>query len=158
MTRCIREFSVARLATSLMIPVRGCNAIKDVDLALLFGVRLADFYDRIGGKLWCFEPTSIFKLPQRYARAPSDQHPILAFDSFGVRMIAAILGDDNSIEISLDIVSALESQWQTPADTRRLVNRVFGPDKVSRAYEAKADRQRKRLHGLLTKKIKKQRY
>ena len=43
--------------------MKGSRAIKDVDLATLYGIGLPEFYKRLGNKLWRFAPTLIGGVP-----------------------------------------------------------------------------------------------
>jgi hypothetical protein len=141
----------ARALASLIVTVEGCKAIKDVDLAALFGISLADFYKRIGHKLWILKSPAYFKLAKRYARGRLDSHPALAFTQSGVMLVASILGDDSSLNVGMDIVSALRNRRRNSAHKKRPSRRKGDSEKAARYYEAMARLLQGRLHELLKK-------
>ncbi|MFC4310864.1 hypothetical protein ACFPN2_17345 [Steroidobacter flavus] len=141
----------ASVIASLVITVDGCKAIKDADLATLFGLGLAAFYKRIGRKLWMLRPGWYFKLAKRYARGRLDTQPSLAFTQNGVLLIASILGDEDSLEIGMDIVQALRHRRRDSAHKKRPVRRKNSAEKSQRYYEAMARMLQGRLHDMLKK-------
>jgi hypothetical protein len=141
----------ASAIASLIITVEGCKAIKDVDLAALFGIRLPDFYKRVGRKLWILKSPAYFKLSKPYARGRLDAHPSLAFTHSGVMMVAGILGDDTSLEIGMDIVYALRNRRRGSIQKKRPNRRKVDAEKAARYYQAVARMLQGRLHEILKK-------
>lgn len=135
----------------LIITVRGCKAIKDSDLAALFGLSLTAFYDRVGGKLWKFQPTAFYKLSKAHDRGRMDRRPVLAFTQPGVIMVAGLLGDDEALEIGMDIAHALQNRRRSSAHKKRPAKRAGDPEKAERYYQARAHMMQGRLHELLKK-------
>lgn len=134
-----------------IIKVRGYKALKDADLAALFGLDLPTFYARIGAKLWHFAPNWCFKLSTRYDRGRADRSPALAFTQPGVIMIAGILADADSLEIGMDIAYALRNRRRSSAIKKRPARRADDSKKAARYDEAKARLIRGRLRELLKK-------
>jgi hypothetical protein len=141
----------ASAIASLVITVEGCKAIKDADLAALLGVSLPAFYKRIGHKLWMLSKDMYFKLSRRYARGRLDAHPTLAFTQKGVILIASIFGDDDSLDIGMDVVHALRNRRRSSAHKKRPGRRKIDADKAARYYEAMARMLQGRLHDMLKK-------
>lgn len=141
----------ASAIASLVITVEGCKAIKDADLATLLGVSLPAFYKRIGHKLWMLSKDMYFKLSRRYARGRLDAHPTLAFTQKGVILIASIFGDDDSLDIGMDVVQALRNRRRTSVHKKRPGRRKVDADKAARYYEAMARMLQGRLHDMLKK-------
>lgn len=148
--RTLKRVDASAIA-SLVITVEGCKAIKDTDLATLFGLSLPDFYKRIGRKLWMLTKDMYFKLSRRYARGRLDTQPTLAFTQKGVILIASIFGDDDSLEIGMDVVHALKNRRRSSAHKKRPGRRKIDADKAARYYEAMARMLQGRLHDLLKK-------
>ena len=123
---------------------------------MLFGLRLSAFYARIGSRLGCFEASSIFRLPKRHARGRSNRYPLLAFDSSGVLMIAAMLADDASLEIGLEISTAL-TQLQTRQHALRLYKQTVDLEKLARTYEPRVARLQEHLYCLWSQENKRRR-
>ncbi len=136
---------------SLVITVEGCKAIKDADLAMLLGLSLPAFYKRVGRKLWMLSKDMYFKLSKRYARGRLDAQPSLAFTQKGVILIASILGDDDSLEIGMDVVHALKTRRRGSVHKKRPGRRKQDADKSQRYYEAVARMLQGRLHEMLKK-------
>ena len=141
----------ASTVAPLVIQVRGCKAIKDADLAALFGISLSKFYDRIGAKLWILNSASFFKLPKRYDRGRLDRRPVLAFSQSGVLLVAGMLGDEASLEIGMDVAHAMKTKRRSSAHRKRPARRANDPDKTARYYEARARMMQGRLYDLLKK-------
>jgi hypothetical protein len=141
----------ASTIASLIVTVEGRKAIKYVDLATLLGLRLPDFYKRIGRKLWILKSPAYFKLTKRYARGRLDAHPSLAFTHSGVMMVAGILGDERSLEIGMDIVYALRNRRRGAIQRKRSNRREIDAEKAARYYEAVARMLQGRLHEILKK-------
>jgi len=141
----------ASTIASLIVIIEGCRAIKDVDLARLFGISLSSFYKRIGDKLWMLKSPAYFKLSKPYARGRLDAHPALAFTHSGVMMVASILGDDGSLEIGMDIVYALRNRRRGSVQKKRPSRRNVDAEKAARYYESMARMLQGRLHELLKK-------
>lgn len=141
----------ASAIASLIVTVEGRKAIKDVDLAALLGLRLPDFYKRIGRKLWILKSPAYFKLTKRYARGRLDAHPSLAFTHSGVMMVAGILGDERSLEIGMDIVYALRNRRRGSIQKKRSNRGEIDAEKAARYYEAVARMLQGRLHEILKK-------
>jgi hypothetical protein len=149
-SRQLRRVDASTIA-SLVITVEGCKAIKDTDLASLLGVRLPGFYKRLGQKLWMLSKDMYFKLSPRYSRGRLDAQPSLAFTQKGVILIASIFGDDDSLEIGMDVVHALRSRRRGSAVKKRPVRRKIDAEKAARYYEAMARMLQGRLHDMLKK-------
>jgi hypothetical protein len=141
----------ANAIASLVITVEGCKAIKDADLAALLGVSLPAFYKRIGHKLWMLSKDMYFKLSRRYARGRLDAQPTLAFTQKGVILIASIFGDDDSLNIGMDVVHALRNRRRSSVHKKRPGRRKIDADKAARYYEAMARMLQGRLHDMLKK-------
>lgn len=135
----------------LLVNVRGYKAIKDSDLAALFGLGLPVFYRRVGGKLWRLQPRAFFKLSKAHDRGRLDRRPVLAFTQTGVIMIAGLLGDDDSLEIGMDIARAMKNRRRTSAHKKRPSKRATDPHKAERYYQARAHMMQGRLYELLKK-------
>ncbi len=131
-----KRISASKVA-ALVIQIDGDKAIKDSDLAALFGIRLATLYDRIGKKLWRFKPRAFHKLSKAHERGRQDARPAMAFTQAGVLLIAAILGDDDSLEIGFDIAHALKTRRRSSAHKKRPVRRSDDPEKTTAYDEAK---------------------
>jgi hypothetical protein len=127
---------------ALALQILGHRVIKDIDLAALLGLRVRELYDHIGRKLWCFECDSVFKLPEHRARSTVDEQGMLAFDWRGVMMVAAILGDDRSLEIGLNIAEALSGRSTRARSVRW------------RAHDRQEDKLQGRLYELLNEQRK----
>lgn len=152
MTRARRPKAVdANAIASRVITVAGCKAIKDADLAALLGLSLPVFYKRVGRKLWMLGKGMYFKLSKPNARGRLDIQPTLAFTLNGVMLIASILGDDDSLEIGMDIVHALRNRRRGSATKKRPLRRKDDEEKTQRYYEAMARMLQGRLHDLLKK-------
>jgi hypothetical protein len=141
----------AATIASLVITVDGCKAIKDADLASLFGVSLPAFYKRLGRKLWMLTKDMYFKLSPRYARGRLDTQPPLAFTQTGVILIASIFGDDDSLEIGMDVVHALRNRRRGSTHKKPPARRPTDAEKAARYYEAMARMLQGRLHDMLKK-------
>lgn len=148
--RQLRRVDAATVAP-LIVTVDGCKALKDTDLAALFGVSLPVFYRRLGRKLWMLSKDMYFKLTPRYARGRLDAQPALAFTQTGVIMIASIFGDDDSLEIGMDIVQALRNRRRGSTQKQRPGRRKIDAEKAARYYEAMARMLQGRLHDMLKK-------
>ncbi|WP_129776500.1 hypothetical protein [Peristeroidobacter soli] len=146
----IRRVDATTIA-SVVITVEGRKAIRDADLATLFGLGLTAFYKRIGRKLWMLRPGWYFKLSKRYARGRLDTQPSLAFAQNGVLLIASILGDDDSLETGMEIVQALRSRRRGSTQKKRPARRKHCAEKSQRYYESMARMLQGRLHDLLRK-------
>lgn len=136
---------------SLVIAVEGYKAIKDADLADLLGLGLPEFYKRIGRKLWYLGPGMCFQLSKRYARGRLDAQPPLAFSMPGVLLIAGILGDDDSLDIGMDVVYALRNLRRSSANKKRRARRADHAERAADYSEARARLMQGRLHDLLKK-------
>ncbi|WP_129642068.1 hypothetical protein [Peristeroidobacter agariperforans] len=141
----------ASALASVVITVEGCKAIKDADLAALFGLSLAAFYKRVGSKLWMLNKSMHIKLPKRYARGRLDTYPPLAFTHNGVLLIAAVLGDDDSLEIGMEVVHALRNRRRNSARKKRSDRRENDAEKSRHYSEAMARMLQGRLHDMLKK-------
>lgn len=149
-SRPLGRVDAATLA-SLIITVDGCKAIKDADLASLLGVSLPRFYKRVGRKLWMLTKDMYFTQSQRYSRGRLDTQPSLAFTQKGVILIASIFGDDDSLEVGMDVVHALRTRRRGSAQKKRSVRRKTDAEKAARYYEALARALQGRLHDMLKK-------
>lgn len=131
----------ARRITAVVIQVRGDKAIKDSDLAALFGISLSTLYAKISGKLWRFKPTAFHKLPKAHDRGRRDARQTLAFTQAGVMLVAGILADDDSLEVGMDIANALRTRRRSSTRKKRPARRAKDPKKAASYAEAKS-----RLH------------
>ena len=141
----------ASAIASKVITVEGCKAIKDADLATLLGVSVPALYKRIGGKLWMLRKDMYFKLSPRYSRGRLDTQPPLAFTQTGVILIASIFGDEDSLEIGMDVVQSLRSRRRGSAVKKLPIRRKIDAEKAARYYEAMARMLQGRLHDMLKK-------
>lgn len=145
-----RRVSASKVA-ALVITIDGDKALKDSDLAALFGISVATLYARIRRKLWYFQPRSFCKLSKAHDRGRLDARPALAFTQSGVLLIASILGDDASLEIGMDVAHALKTRRRSSTYKKAPARRVNDPAKRAR-YEAAKDRLiLERLHALARK-------
>jgi hypothetical protein len=127
-----KRISASRIAT-LVIQIDGDKAIKDSDLAALFGMHVTTLYARIGKKLWRFKPRAFHKLTKAHDRGRQDARPAMAFTQAGVLLIAGILGDEASLQIGMDIAHALKTRRRSSAQKKR----TNDPEKTSGYSEAK---------------------
>ncbi len=136
---------------SLVITVDGCKAIKDADLASLFGVRLPAFYKRLGQKLWMLSKDMYFKLSPRYARGRLDAQPAARLHAerrhpdrqhFWRRRFA---GNRHGCRPCAEKSPSRLSRQETP------VRRKIDAEKAARYYEAMARMLQGRLHDMLKK-------
>jgi hypothetical protein len=141
----------ASKVASLIVVIRGDKALKDADVAALFGISRATLYDRIAGKLWRFKPRTFHRLSKAYDRGRLDKRPALAFTQAGVMLIAGILGDDESLEIGMDIAQALRTRRRSSANKKRPVQRANDPEKTSRYDKARSRLLTARLQALTGK-------
>lgn len=145
-----RHVPVARIAP-LIIVIRGVKAIRDKDVAALFGLSRAALYDRIAGKLWRFKPRAFYKLSQSNDRGRRDARPALVFTQSGVMLIAGILADDDSLEIGMDIAHALKIRRRSSAQKKRPARRANDPEKTAGYDAAKTRLTAARLRALAGK-------
>lgn len=140
-----RRVSVSEIV-ALVIEIRGDKAIKDSDLAALFGISLSALYARISGKLWRFKPTAFHKLSKAHDRGRLDGRPALAFTQSGVLLVAGILADEASLETGMEIAHVLKTRRRSSAHKKRPERRADDPKKAKRYDQAKrrliAERQR----------------
>ena len=134
--RTFRRVSASKVA-ALVIQVRGDKAIKDSDLAALFGIRLSTLYARISGKLWRFKPRAFHKLSKAHDRGRLDGRPTLAFTQAGVLLVAGILADDASLETGMEIAHVLKTQRRSSAHKKRPARRADDPKKAASYDEAR---------------------
>lgn len=134
-TRTPKRVSASKVA-ALVIQVHGDKAIKDADLAALFGISLAMLYAKIKGKLWHFQPTAFHKLTRTHDRGRLDARPALAFTRAGVLLVAAMLADDASLEMGMDIAHALKNRRRSSAHKKRPARRADDLEKSERYEEA----------------------
>src|SRR5688572_24008707 len=106
----VHKRAAASRVAALVIRIDGEKALKDVDLAALFGLSLSALYARIGRKLWRFQPRAFHKLSRAHDRGRRDARPTLAFTQAGVMLVAGILGDEASLETGMDIAHALKTR------------------------------------------------
>jgi hypothetical protein len=139
-----RRRSAARVSNEviarLVIHRNGRKALKDADLALLFGVTPQRLYQTMGSTLWLFSRSFMFQLTcgERCSRADSFQ-PSLAFTKAGVMAIAALLRDEQALDTGMRIVRVLKQRKRSSAG-RKYVRRRPGIDPRSLAYERAAER------------------
>lgn len=122
----------------MVIQVRGDKAIKDSDLAALFGISRSALYAKISGKLWRFKPAAFHKLSKAHDRGRQDARPTLAFTQAGVMLVAGILADDTSLEIGMDIAHALRTRRRPSTHKKRAKRRAKDPKKAAKYAEAKS--------------------
>jgi hypothetical protein len=150
--RVYRRLSARRIA-SVVIQVRGEKAIKDADLAALFGITLSQLYARINGKLWRFKPTAFHKLAKAHHRGRQDARQPLAFTQAGVMLVAGILADDTSLEIGMEIAHALRTRRRSSTQKKRPVARAKDPKKAKRYAEARSRLTAARLRAVKDKTL-----
>lgn len=134
--RISKRISASRVA-QVVITIQGDKAIKDTDLAALFGISASRLYARIGRKLWLFQPREFHKLAKAHDRGRLDGRPALAFTQAGVLLVAGILADDASLEIGMDIAHALKTRRRASAHKQRPTRRANDPEKSARYDQAK---------------------
>jgi hypothetical protein len=129
----------------LVIHRNGRKALKDADLAVLFGVTPQHLYQIMGNTLWLFSRSFMFQLTcgEHSSRAESFQ-PSLAFTKAGVMAIAALLRDERALELGIGIAHILKQRNRSSAGRKR-VRRRPGIDPRSPAYERAAERLRTEL-------------
>lgn len=147
-----KRVSASRVA-ALVITVRGDKALKNADLAALFGISLTTLYRKIGRKLWCFQPKGFYKLSRAHDRGRLDARPVLAFTQIGVVTIAGLLGDDESLEIGMEIAHVMRIRRRSSAHKKAPVRRVKDPAKTAGYDAAKSRLITQRLFAL-TRKIR----
>jgi hypothetical protein len=135
--RAQRRVSASKVA-ALVIQVHGDKAIKDADLAALFGISVATMYARIKGKLWRFQPAAFYELPRAHDRGRRDARPSLAFTQSGVMLVAGVLANDAALEIGMDIAHVLKTRRRSSAYKKRPVARAHDPEKTAGYREAKS--------------------
>lgn len=145
-----KRISASKVA-ALVIQIDGDKAIKDTDLAALFGIRPSTLYARIGRKLWKFQPGAFHKLSKAHDRGRLDARPALAFTQAGVLLIAGIFADDASLEIGMDIAHALKTRRRSSAHKKRPVRRTDDPEKKAGYDEAKSRLIKARLRAVAGK-------
>ena len=150
LVRMPKRVSASKVA-ALVIQIRGNKAIKDADLADLFGMSVATLYARISGKLWRFKPTAFYKLSKAHDRGRLDARPTLAFTQAGVMLVAGILADDKSLEIGMDVAHALRTRRRSSPHKKRAARRAEDPKKSARYAAAKSRLNTARLHALTGK-------
>ena len=136
-SRAGKRMSASRLAPQI-ITIDGDKALRDKDVAALFGISLATLYERIGRKLWRIKPRAYYKLPAARDRGRLDRRPGLAFTQAGVLLIAGILGDDDSLEIGLQIADALRTRRRSSTQKKRPARRTDDAEKKALYDEAKS--------------------
>lgn len=124
--------------SALVVRVNGSRAIKDVDLAILFGINLSELYRRIGDKLWRFGPTSCCVLTNQYDRGQQNAERRLVFFRGGVITLAGMIRDEASFQIGLAIAEALKNRRRASAQKQRLSKRAYDPVLSERYYQARA--------------------
>lgn len=145
--RTCRRVSASKVA-ALVIQIRGDKAIKDADLAALFGISLSTLYARISGKLWRFKPAAFHKLSKAHDRGRLDGRPTLAFTQAGVMLVAGILADETSLQIGMDIAHVLKTQRRSSTHKKRPSRRADDPKKAASYDEAKSRLATARLRAL----------
>ncbi|MDY6944458.1 MAG: hypothetical protein SXG53_01965 [Pseudomonadota bacterium] len=128
----------ASKVAALVIQVRGDKAIRDTDLAALFGISVATLYARIKGKLWRFQPAAFHQLPRVPGRGRRDARPSLAFTQSGVMLVAGVLANDAALEIGMDIAHVLKTRRRSSAYKKRPLDRVNDPEKNAGYREARS--------------------
>jgi hypothetical protein len=121
---------------ALVIRVNGSRAIKDVDLASLFGIGVPELYQRIGDRLWRFTPTFYCKLSDRYDRGRPSTQSQLAFFHSGAIALAGIVCSNASFQMGVDVAHALRN-YRRPKKRRRR-RRDDDPVELERYYKARA--------------------
>jgi hypothetical protein len=149
-TRVSKRVPAGRVA-ELIISIHGDKALKDSDLAALFGISLSKLYARIGRKLWHFKPRAFHKLGKAHDRGRTDARAALAFTQAGVLVIAGIFGDDATLEAGMDIAHALKTRRRSSAKKKAPLRRAKDPAKTARYDEAKRRLVTARLQALSKK-------
>jgi hypothetical protein len=121
--------------SALVINAKGTRAIKDIDLATLLGIGLAELYSRVGDKLWCFTPTLYCMLSDRYDRGRLNPKQRLAFFRGGVVALAGMVNDDLSRQILLNVSYVLRNHRRASLK-RRNARRAGGSHRSVRYYES----------------------
>ncbi|HEY0940424.1 MAG TPA: hypothetical protein VGE08_10035 [Steroidobacter sp.] len=145
--RIYRRLSASKIA-AVVIQVRGEKAIKDSDLAALFGISRSALYAKLSGKLWRFKPTVVHKLSKAHDRGRQDVRPTLAFTQAGVLLVAGILADDTSLEIGMEIAHALKTRRRSSLHKKRPARRAKDPKKAASYAGAKSRLAAARLRGV----------
>lgn len=151
-TRIQKRISTSRVAP-LIVKIDGDKALKDSDLAALFGIRLSTFYARLGNKLWHFQPRAFHKLSKAHDRGRQDARPTLAFTQAGVMLVAGIFGDDRSLDLGMDIAHALRTRRRVSVGKKSPGRRANDPLRAAHYDEAKQRLIVERLYSL-TRKIR----
>ena len=66
-------------------------------------------------------------------------------------MVAGILGDDDALELGIDIARAMKTRRRSSPQKKRPAKRASDPGKAERYYQARAHMMQGRLHELLKK-------
>lgn len=130
--------ATARELAELLITIRGDKAIRDSDLAALFGISVPRLYAKIGRKLWYLQPKAFHKLSKSRDHGPRGPRPMLAFTQSGVILIASIFGDETSLEIGMDIARAMKTRRRSSAYKKTPPRRAKDPAKAASYAEAKS--------------------
>ena len=120
----------ARRVAELIINIHGDKALKDSDLAALFGISVSRLYAIIGRKLWHLQPKGFHKLSKTRVRGPLGPRPMLAFTQSGVILITSILGDEASLEIGMDIAYAMKTRRRSSEYKKAPSRRAKDPKKA----------------------------
>lgn len=127
--RALLRLDVAKV-TSLIVYVNGYKALKDSDLAALFGIGVREMYTRIGDKLWELPRNSYFKVAAPKGRRRSGARPSLAFSQSGVIMVASTLGDESLLDLAAEIAALLQGRRRASAHKKRPALREEDPEKT----------------------------
>lgn len=128
--RAHKRVSTSKVA-ALVIQIHGDKAIKDADLAALFGIDLSTLYAKIKGKLWRFQPAAFHTLPRANDRGRRHARPSLAFTQSGVMLVASVLADEALLELGMDIAHVLKTRRRSSAYKKRAVARANDPEKTA---------------------------
>jgi hypothetical protein len=148
-----RRRSASRISddaiTRLVIHRNGRKALKDVDLARLFGVTPQRLYQIMGSTLWLFSRLFMFQLTRRERTSRAESlGPSLAFTNAGVIAIAALLQDDQALEMGIKIVRCLKQRKRSSASRKRMRRRP-GIEPTSPAYERASERLQAEMQKIL---------
>jgi hypothetical protein len=135
-SRVHKRLSASDIAERVVL-IDGDKAIRDTDLAALFGISRSRLYAKISRKLWLFQSREYHKLSKAHDRGRTDGRPALAFTQAGVLLVAGILADDESLEIGLDIANAMKTRRRVSASKKRPVRRADDPEKTAKYDAAK---------------------
>ena len=121
--------------TPLIVHHNGRKALRDADLARLFGVALRLLYQRIERNLWICTRNLMFQLtPEKRSSRSQPFRPGLAFTHGGVIAIAGLLNDATALRVAPDIALILQQRRRS----KRAARRSEDPIKAAKYERARA--------------------